>query len=70
MGHRPDGRILECRYDPYLETIIHYPGRSPEKRQGGWYFMRFRDDKITPNEKSVVFKILKSIQDNVTKEEV
>jgi hypothetical protein len=70
MGNRPDGRILECRYDPCLEMTIHYPGSSPEKKQGGWRFMRFRNDKITPNDKSVVSKILKSIADNVTKEEV
>lgn len=69
---RPDGRILECRYDPHLEVKMDHSVDAPSHitTQGGWRFLRFRNDKITPNEKSVVSKILKSIQDNVTREEV
>ncbi|KAJ3323746.1 Dcp1p-Dcp2p decapping enzyme complex alpha subunit, partial [Boothiomyces sp. JEL0866] len=52
----PFGRIIECRYDP------DWPNN--------WKFSRFRDDKLTSNHISVYHKILESIHDNVTKEQV
>ena len=51
-----DGRIIECRWDP------EWPNN--------WRFTRFRDDKLDANHISVYEKILESINDNVTKEEV
>lgn len=51
-----NGRIIECRWDP------EWPNN--------WRFTRFRDDKLDANHISVYEKILESIHDNVTKEEV
>ncbi|KAI8912423.1 mRNA capping enzyme alpha subunit and guanylyltransferase [Gorgonomyces haynaldii] len=50
------GKIIECRYDP------EWPNH--------WRFSRFRDDKATANHISVYRKIMMSIEDNVTKEEL
>ncbi|KAJ3281445.1 Dcp1p-Dcp2p decapping enzyme complex alpha subunit [Borealophlyctis nickersoniae] len=52
----PIGRIVECRYDP------EWPGR--------WRFCRFRDDKDRGNYLEVYNKIMQSIQDNVSKEQL
>jgi mRNA guanylyltransferase len=52
----PEGRIIECRYDP------EWPNH--------WRFSRWRDDKLTANHISVYEKIMQSISDNVTEEEV
>jgi len=35
-----------------------------------WHFMRFREDKENANHESIVKKIIKSIEDNVEKDEV
>lgn len=51
-----NGRIIECRWDP------EWPN--------SWRFSRFRDDKLDANHISVYEKILESIHDNVTKEQV
>lgn len=51
-----DGRIVECRWDP------EWPNH--------WRFSRYRDDKSESNHIGVYEKILESIRDNVTKEEV
>ncbi|KAL7751182.1 hypothetical protein RI367_003387 [Sorochytrium milnesiophthora] len=58
FGQQPelDGRIAECRWDP------EYPGN--------WRFMRFRDDKNTANHVSVYTKIMQSIEDCITREEL
>jgi hypothetical protein len=39
-------------------------------RRGGWRFLRFRDDKHTPNDKSVMEKIFLSIKDDVTPQDL
>jgi mRNA guanylyltransferase len=52
----PLNRIVECRYDP------DWPNN--------WRVSRFRDDKLTANHISTFEKILISIRDNVTHEEV
>jgi mRNA guanylyltransferase len=52
----PDQKIVECRYDP------EWPNR--------WRFSRWRDDKLTANHISVYEKIMQSIADNVTEEQV
>ncbi|KAJ3306295.1 Dcp1p-Dcp2p decapping enzyme complex alpha subunit [Kappamyces sp. JEL0829] len=52
----PHGKIAECRWDP------DWPNH--------WRFCRFRDDKPDANHISVYHKILASINDNVTKEQL
>ncbi|CEP19019.1 hypothetical protein [Parasitella parasitica] len=66
----PDGRIAEFRYDPQCEVTIIEQGYAPTVRKGGWRFVRFRDDKSTANDEQVVKKILLSIHDGVTKEQL
>ncbi|KAL9539701.1 hypothetical protein MBANPS3_010118 [Mucor bainieri] len=66
----PDGRIAEFRYDPQCEVTIIEQGYAPTVRKGGWRFVRFRDDKSTANDEQVVKKIIHSIQDGVTKEQL
>lgn len=48
----PHGAIVECVFDPLYETK--------------WRFMRFRDDKDTPNHISIVPKIMESIEQGVS----
>ena len=65
FGNNPrsmDGRIIECNYDPELQKKLGLP--SP------WRFMRYRDDKPDGNHKSTVTKVLESIRDAVSQEEV
>jgi mRNA guanylyltransferase len=51
-----DGKIAECKFD----------SGNPTK----WSFMRFREDKNTPNHVSVVPKILQSIEEGIGQAEV
>ncbi|RUS31381.1 hypothetical protein BC938DRAFT_477938 [Jimgerdemannia flammicorona] len=66
----PDNKIAEFRYDPEWMVTIAEPGYALETRKGGWRFVRFRDDKDTPNDEAVVKKIMKSIEDAVSKEQL
>ncbi|KAI8335846.1 mRNA capping enzyme, catalytic domain-containing protein [Chlamydoabsidia padenii] len=66
----PDGRIAEFRYDPNWQVTIVEQGYAPTTRTGGWRFVRFRDDKDAANEESDVKKILHSIKDGVSKEQL
>jgi mRNA guanylyltransferase len=52
----PNGRIIECRYDS------EWPNT--------WRFSRYRDDKLDANHISTFEKIMESIKDNVTEDEV
>lgn len=63
--HRPDprldshdGAIIECRYSP------------DDEASGHWEFTRVRADKVAANYERVVDKILDSIRDNVTSQEL
>ena len=51
-----NGKIVECRYDHDWPNF--------------WRFSRYRDDKLTANHISVYKRIMESIEDNVTKQEV
>lgn len=73
-------------YDEWNELVVNdkqwnelkksgesFNGRIGECRQnldGTWELLRFRDDKINGNHINVVLKILKSIEDSVTKDEL
>ncbi|KAK9454704.1 mRNA capping enzyme, catalytic domain-containing protein [Dipodascopsis uninucleata] len=50
-----DERVVECVFD---------------NKKNVWRYLRFRDDKLTPNHISVVEKIVVSVKDGVTKEEL
>ncbi|KAJ3360883.1 Dcp1p-Dcp2p decapping enzyme complex alpha subunit [Allomyces javanicus] len=52
---RSNGKIIECNWDPEHQR---------------WQYMRFREDKNTANHTDVYRKILHSIQDGVTREEL
>ncbi|KAG0946805.1 hypothetical protein G6F57_006460 [Rhizopus arrhizus] len=69
-SHLPDGRIAEFRYDSECEVTIVEQGYAPVVRKGGWRFVRFRDDKGTANDENAVKRILNSIRDGVTKEQL
>src|SRR5262249_49761512 len=43
---------------------------GPEDAAGVWRFVRGRPDKTTPNDISVVDKVIESIKDNVTKRDL
>ncbi|SAM00184.1 hypothetical protein [Absidia glauca] len=66
----PDGRIAEFRYDPNWQVTVVEQGYAPTTKTGGWRFVRFRDDKDAANEENVVKKILHSIKDGVSKEQL
>ncbi|VEU22314.1 DEKNAAC103493 [Brettanomyces naardenensis] len=53
-GESFNGRIAECR----------------RTRDGQWKMLRWRDDKLNGNHINVVLRILKSIEDSVTKQEL
>lgn len=55
LGEPLDERIVECVRDEHSNA---------------WRYLRFRDDKLTPNHVSVVEKIELSVRDGVTKEEL
>ncbi|KAJ3048706.1 Dcp1p-Dcp2p decapping enzyme complex alpha subunit, partial [Rhizophlyctis rosea] len=66
--HPPDGKIGEFRWDPEWSTPVREEGYAMYERKGGWRFVRFRDDKDTANDITVVERIWASIQDGVTSE--
>lgn len=53
-GEKFNGRIAECRKD----------------ENGDWKMLRFRDDKVNGNHATVVGKVLRSIKDAVTQEDL
>lgn len=54
-GKRFDGKIVECSYDRVHDR---------------WLFLRERVDKKLPNAYNVYEKVLKSIGDNITQQEL
>ncbi|GMM32115.1 mRNA guanylyltransferase [Martiniozyma asiatica (nom. inval.)] len=65
--------ITDEQWDDIKATGESFHGRIAECRQnsqGGWDFLRFRDDKLHGNHINIVMKILQSIEDAVTKEEL
>lgn len=57
-----EGRIIECNYDPEAQDRLNLS--SP------WRFMRVRDDKPDGNHHSTVDRVLRSISEAVSQEEV
>ena len=83
INKRPRGSehvIVECVWDP-TKTARRYSREWRDEptweaafvelvRTGSWRFERVRIDKTMPNTKSTMESVKKSIQDNVTKEEL
>lgn len=62
--HPPHGRIIECRWDPDWPNNWRYFWTNNLR------FTRYRDDKLDANHISVFNKIMLSIKDDVTREQV
>lgn len=68
-----NGKIIECSFDHDWHTTTYEPGRdwsNGMRYKGGWRYERPREDKNTPNDEGVVHKVMKSIKDNVSEEEL
>eukprot|EP01135_Chromosphaera_perkinsii_P000275 Nk52_evm44s62 gene=Nk52_evmTU44s62 len=62
-----NGRIVECVFDEEAYTVNPETGA---KFKGGWKVLRFRDDKTTANDINTIKKILNSVNDNVTEQDL
>lgn len=65
--------VSDQQWEELKKSGESFNGRIGECRQlhdGTWELLRFRDDKINGNHITVVLKILKSIEDSVTKDEL
>jgi len=69
-----DERIVECVRDPNWVTIeydLTYPTWNRQRRsEGGWRFLRVREDKNEPNQLWTVQSVVRSIDDAVAKQEI
>lgn len=65
-----DGRIADFSYDPSLTTIVQDKGYAPRQQEGGWRFIRFRDDKTVPSNEVTVQNLWKCINDSVGAPEI
>ncbi|EGF79427.1 hypothetical protein BATDEDRAFT_89511 [Batrachochytrium dendrobatidis JAM81] len=64
----PDGRIVECTYDPVWKTYMFENGYAGDVRIGGWRFIRFRDDKRVADEESKLKETMEAIKYCITRE--
>ncbi|EPZ35685.1 hypothetical protein ROZALSC1DRAFT_26608 [Rozella allomycis CSF55] len=63
--------IIECYFDKEKITKgFDFDKNSYYEDKGGWKFMRVRTDKDTPNDFSIVDKIIRSITHNITKDKL
>ena len=60
-GEQLDDRIVECAW---------YPPSPDDPSLATWHIKRIRDDKTTANHKTTVSRILQSIRDGVSEEEL
>lgn len=68
-----DLKVSDEKWEEMKNSGESFNGRIGECRQnsdGSWELLRFRDDKSNGNHINIVLKILKSIEDAVTKEEL
>jgi mRNA guanylyltransferase len=63
LGQQLDGRIIECYKDPAFNGAWRFKAEDDGSP-------RFRDDKTTANHISTVKKVLESIEDGVTQDEL
>jgi mRNA guanylyltransferase len=62
LGNSLEGRIVECNYDVEVQQRLGLT--SP------WRFMRYRTDKPDANHQRTVQKVLDSIRDGITQQEL
>ena len=60
-GQQLDERIAECAW---------HPPASGDESISTWHIKRLRDDKITANHKTTISRILQSVRDGVSEEEL
>ncbi|KAL2913458.1 hypothetical protein HK105_207070 [Polyrhizophydium stewartii] len=64
----PDGRIIECTFDPAWKTFIWEHGYAGETRLGGWRFLRFRDDRRSADVEQRVRQMQDCCKNSVSRE--
>jgi mRNA guanylyltransferase len=62
LGRSLQGRIVECNYD--VEAQQRLGLTSP------WRFMRYRTDKPDANHQNTVNRVIESIRDGITQQEL
>lgn len=71
---KAEGKIVECIWDSSRKTCVPKKGAETWEegvwRDGGWKLIRVREDKKTPNDEIQFAKIMRSIEDNITAEEL
>lgn len=68
-----DGKIIECIWDPAWKTFLPKVGSENWEghwEAGGWKYFRTRSDKKYPNDQRMVDSVVRSIEENITKEKV
>lgn len=79
---KAEGKVIECVWDANARTLIpntnapaptgQYQTTSDDsiEQTGGWKYLRVREDKKLPNDDKQVQAVIRSINDNITKEEI
>lgn len=65
-----DNRIADFKFDKQWKTIVWDAGYAPTQKDGGWRFVRFRDDKTVPCEDGAARQLLKAVLDGVEQEDL
>ncbi|KAJ1912279.1 hypothetical protein IWQ60_009734, partial [Tieghemiomyces parasiticus] len=68
-NHPPDNRIVTCRYDPEWKVTTVEDGYAPQTRRGGWRFLRFRVDRMVPDDDATVLTVVQNSEREVPREE-
>ncbi|KAJ2995269.1 hypothetical protein HDV02_000924 [Globomyces sp. JEL0801] len=66
----PEGKIIDCRFDPLWETLLWENGYAGKTRKGGWRFCRYRPDKTTAEDEKALNHRWKSLINPITVEQV
>lgn len=66
----PDGKIGEFSWDPSITTTVWKPGYASAQREGGWVFLKYREDKDKANDINVVDAVIESIRDGVSQQDI
>ncbi|KAI8893769.1 hypothetical protein BC833DRAFT_268991 [Globomyces pollinis-pini] len=66
----PEGKIIDCRFDPLWETLLWENGYAGKTRKGGWRFCRYRPDKTTAEDEKALNHRWKSLINPITVEQL